>query len=286
MMSKKVHDLKAVLFIDRVRMHVVFSHKNSLLVLSAVYGSSTSQLQSLKNKEKMQKEKTPESSTDNTKHEAATLTTETPARVKLFVLLGNPCDHLLLLPAHWQSRNLTSGDLWFGCFGVHPDVCLKKYFSPLPVLRVHSVGEKPSTVACCTSRCSTSDPFNPLLADGDFRAGHLGLGTTLPSPEECSRSSGICSRSRCFSVMSLGRTANGIYDRTCSGPSAGGAPRESLSVWSSFDDSGSVHGSGDEHDEISGCGETGSGCTYRSIIRVGENMPFAAICAPFSKFVW
>ena len=89
--------------------------------------------------------------------------------------------------------------------------------------------------------------------------------------------------------MSSGCTVSGISNLSSSGRSAG-APRESLSIWSSRDDSDSVHGSGDEYDGMSGCGGFGSECTgsgqYFLIIsfRVDVKIPFAAICALFSKF--
>ena len=62
--------------------------------------------------------------------------------------------------------------------------------------------------------------------------------------------------SRCFPVMSLGFPTRGFSDSSSSDPSAG-ASREPLSVWSSPDDSDSVHGSDDKYYGVSGCGETG-----------------------------
>ena len=113
--------------------------------------------------------------------------------------------------------------------------------------------KKPSTAVCCISRRSSSGSFNPLSADDNFSAGDARFGTTLPSPPEgCARSCGIRSVSRCFSVMPSVRTVSGSSDRSSSSPSAG-FPKQLLSVLSPPDDSGSVQGSGDEHDGFPRC---------------------------------
>ena len=87
--------------------------------------SSIFHLQLLKNTEKWQTEKKHKSSAENTNHETAIPTAGTPAQIKLLVLLDFSCYHPSLFPAHQQYRNLASGDLWCGYFGVDPYVCLK-----------------------------------------------------------------------------------------------------------------------------------------------------------------
>ena len=118
---------------------------------------------------------------------------------------------------------------------------------------MQSACEKPS----CITGWNSPDVSNLVSAGGDFGAENARLGTTLSSPsEKCTHSSGIFSPSRYFPVMSSDSTASEISDYSSFGPSTG-APRESLSVWSLLDGSGSVHGRDDENDGIPGCGGTG-----------------------------
>ena len=135
-----------------------------------------------------------------------------------------------------------------------PTSAWRKKFSPRSELLVQSACETPSiAVVCYVPGWGSPGPSIPSQADGDFSARHLHLDTTLPSSETCARSSGFCSPSRCFPVMPSGCNASEVSNCSSFRPSAC-APRDALLVWSSPNDSGSVHGIGDcEHDEISGC---------------------------------
>ena len=120
---------------------------------------------------------------------------------------------------------------------------------------VQSACEKTSAAVCCLTEWSYPDLSNFVPAGGDSSDGNarfashfpfflktvLALAESAPHPDV----SPSCHRA-------LLREA----DRSPSDPSAG-ASRESLSVWSSPDDSDSVHGSDDKYDGVSGCGGTG-----------------------------
>ena len=151
---------------------------------------------------------------------------------------------LLLLLAHRQTHEvLVNGDL-LSCFlGYYLESGSKRENST--ELSVRTVGERKAVDSTlCISRCSCPGHFNSVLANVDSGVGHSRLGTTLPSPPKiCTRASGTPFALDNFH-MSSGRAAGEISHRSSSWPTPS-ASRESLSMWSSPDDSGSTHCSGD-----------------------------------------